>query len=111
MRRCLAASFALLEMRQVLQTVLGEVDLRPVERRSERVARSSIAFVPDRQALAVVVGRAPGRSGTPDRSDTPDRSGTPGCLERTASERMASDRPSAPGFVNERCRPAGLPAG
>jgi cytochrome P450 len=61
-RRCLAASFALLEMRQVLQTVLREVDLRPVEQRSERVARSSIAFVPDRRALAVVVGTAPARS-------------------------------------------------
>jgi cytochrome P450 len=61
-RRCLAASFALLEMRQVLQTVLREVDLRPVEQRSERVARSSIAFVPDRRALAVVVGRVPPKS-------------------------------------------------
>jgi cytochrome P450 family 135 len=56
-RRCLAASFALLEMKRVLQTVLGELELRPAQRRSERVARSSIAFVPDRRALAVVVRR------------------------------------------------------
>jgi cytochrome P450 family 135 len=64
-RRCLAASFALLEMKQVIQTVLAEVELRPAERRSERVARSSIAFAPDRHALAVVVGRAPVRSTMP----------------------------------------------
>lgn len=56
-RRCLAASFALLEMKRVIQTVLSEVELRPVQRRSERVARSSIAFVPDRHAEAVVVRR------------------------------------------------------
>jgi cytochrome P450 len=56
-RRCLAASFALLEMKRVLQTVLAEIELRPVQARSERVARSSIAFVPDRWAQAVLVRR------------------------------------------------------
>ncbi len=56
-RRCLAASFALLEMKRVLQTVLGEVELQPTRRRSERVARASIAFVPDRHAEAIVVRR------------------------------------------------------
>lgn len=56
-RRCLAASFALLEMKRVLQTVLGEVELQPARPRSERVARASIAFVPDRHAEAVVVRR------------------------------------------------------
>jgi cytochrome P450 len=64
-RRCLAASFALLEMKRVLRTVLSEVELRPVERRSERVARSSIAFVPDRQALAVVARGLSTKSGPP----------------------------------------------
>ena len=58
-RRCLAASFAMLEMKRAILAVLGAVELRPVERRSERVARSSIALVPDRHALAVVVGRLP----------------------------------------------------
>ncbi len=56
-RRCLAASFALLEMKRVLQTVLSEVELQPTQRRSERVARASIAFVPDRHAEAIVVRR------------------------------------------------------
>jgi cytochrome P450 len=63
-RRCLAASFALLEMKRVLQTVLRELELHPVEQRSERVARSSIAFVPDRRALAVLTRRAPARIAT-----------------------------------------------
>jgi cytochrome P450 len=62
-RRCLAASFALLEMKRVLQTVLGQVELQPVQRRSERVARSSIAFVPDRRAQAVLVRRLPVSAG------------------------------------------------
>jgi cytochrome P450 len=53
-RRCLAASFAMQEMKRVLRIVIGEVDLRPAGTRSEGVARSSIAFVPDRRALAVV---------------------------------------------------------
>ncbi len=64
-RRCLAASFALLEMKQVLRTVLSQVELRPAEPRSERVARSSIAFVPDQQALAVVVRRLPAKASPP----------------------------------------------
>jgi cytochrome P450 len=53
-RRCLAAAFATQEMTQVLSTVLRAVDLRAVGTGSERVARSSIAFVPDRRALALV---------------------------------------------------------
>ncbi len=56
-RRCLAASFALLEMKQAIGAVLGEVELAPAQARSERVARSSIAFVPEHRALAVVVRR------------------------------------------------------
>jgi cytochrome P450 len=63
-RRCLAASFALLEMKRVLQTVLRELELHPVEQRSERVARSSIAFVPERRALAVLTRRAVTKTAT-----------------------------------------------
>jgi cytochrome P450 len=57
-RRCLAASFAVLEMKRVVQTVLSEVELRPQEELSERVAQSSIAFAPGRHARAVVTDRA-----------------------------------------------------
>jgi cytochrome P450 family 135 len=45
-RRCLGASFAQLEMKRVLQTVLTEVDLRPAEVASERVRRRAITFIP-----------------------------------------------------------------
>jgi cytochrome P450 len=55
-RRCLGASFAQLEMKRVLQTVLTEVALRPIEPRSERVVRRAIAFSPQHGAR-VVVGR------------------------------------------------------
>jgi cytochrome P450 len=56
-RRCLAASFATMEMKRVVGTVLSEVELRPERAPSERVTRSSIAFAPGGRALAVVTGR------------------------------------------------------
>jgi cytochrome P450 family 135 len=56
-RRCLAASFATMEMKRVVHTIMSEVDLRPERASSERVTRSSIAFAPGGRALAVVNGR------------------------------------------------------
>lgn len=56
-RRCLAASFAMQEMKRTIAAVLGEVELRPAATGSERVARSSIAFAPDRHAVAIVTRR------------------------------------------------------
>jgi cytochrome P450 len=52
-RRCLAASYAQLLMKQVIATVLGEVELQAVEPRSERPTKSAITFVPDRGGLVV----------------------------------------------------------
>lgn len=57
-RRCAAASFALLEMKRVIQTVLREVDLQPVQQRPEKVIRSSIAYAPEHWATAVISRRA-----------------------------------------------------
>jgi cytochrome P450 family 135 len=57
-RRCLAASYAQLLMKQVIGTVVGEVDLRPVERASERARKSAIAFVPHRHALVMATPRS-----------------------------------------------------
>ena len=57
-RRCLAASYAQLLMKQVIGTVVREVDLRAVDPRSELARKSAIAFVPHRHALVVAVGRA-----------------------------------------------------
>jgi cytochrome P450 family 135 len=56
-RRCAAASFALLEMKRVIQTVLQEVDLRPVRAQPEKVVRSSIAYAPEHWATATISRR------------------------------------------------------
>lgn len=49
-RRCLAASYAELEMKRVLRTVLSEVDLRPAEEDAgEHSRRSAISFSPDKR--------------------------------------------------------------
>lgn len=56
-RRCVAASFAQMEMKSVIQTMLRQVDLRPVSARSERATRSSIAFVPDQSGQVIATPR------------------------------------------------------
>jgi len=57
-RRCLAASYAEQEMKRVVRTVLEEVDLKPVESRSERVTRAAIAFSPAEHGLVVAKPRS-----------------------------------------------------
>ena len=52
-RRCLAASYAELEMKRVLRTVLSEVELRPVENRSEGMRKGAISFGPDQSGPVV----------------------------------------------------------
>jgi len=56
-RRCLGASFALFEMRQVLGAILATVRLRPSRPESERVARRAITLTPQRQTTAIVTPR------------------------------------------------------
>jgi cytochrome P450 len=59
-RRCLAASFAQLTIKRVIETVLSEVELSPASASgSEGATRSSVAFVPDQQAQVIVMRRAP----------------------------------------------------
>ena len=53
-RRCLGASFALFEMRVVLQAILDAVALRPERGRSERTGRRAITLVPNRGARIAV---------------------------------------------------------
>jgi cytochrome P450 len=52
-RRCLGASFALFEMKVVLQTVVAKLALRAAEPRSERPVRRAITLVPSRGAEIV----------------------------------------------------------
>jgi cytochrome P450 len=56
-RRCLAASYAQMLMKQVIATVLSEAELRAVERLSERPRKSAITFVPDRHGLVIFAPR------------------------------------------------------
>jgi cytochrome P450 len=58
-RRCLAASYAELEMKRVLRTVLSEVELQAVDSRSERMRKSAISFSPDRSGLVIAEPRRP----------------------------------------------------
>jgi len=64
-RRCVAASFAQLEMKRVMQVVLSEVELRAADSRSEGAARSSVSFAPDGGARVVATRRRPRVTNTP----------------------------------------------
>jgi cytochrome P450 len=56
-RRCLAASYAEMEMKRVLRAVLATVDLRPASARSERMRKSAISFSPDQSGLVIAEPR------------------------------------------------------
>jgi cytochrome P450 len=53
-RRCIGASFALFEMKQILATVVGRLDLRASRPGSEHVSRRGITLTPGRGAEIVV---------------------------------------------------------
>jgi hypothetical protein len=52
-RRCLGASFAMFEMKQVLAAIARSVRLRPADPAPEKVARRAITFTPGRGATVV----------------------------------------------------------
>jgi len=56
-RRCLGSGFALAEMRAVMQVVLSRVELRPAERRDERIVRRAFTLSPSEGARVVVERR------------------------------------------------------
>jgi cytochrome P450 len=64
-RRCLAASYAEMEMKQVLRTILRRVELRPASGRSERMRKSAISFSPDQSGLVIARPRSAGPTGSP----------------------------------------------
>jgi cytochrome P450 len=59
-RRCVAASFAQLEIKRVIEVVLREFDLRPAVAESEGAARSSVSFAPGGGARVIASRRTPG---------------------------------------------------
>jgi cytochrome P450 family 135 len=56
-RRCVGASFATMEMKTVIATVLGQVQLRAPSARPERVKAHHITLVPARGGRVVVIGK------------------------------------------------------
>ena len=56
-RRCVGASFAMMEMRAIMRTVLERVSLRAPSARSERVKVHHITLVPARGGRVIVTGR------------------------------------------------------
>lgn len=63
-RRCLGASFALLEMREVLRTVAARADLRLADGAAERerIVRRAIVFSPRNGTRAILAAREPSAS-------------------------------------------------
>jgi cytochrome P450 family 135 len=61
-RRCVAASFAQLEIKRVIEVVLREFDLRPATAGAEDAARSSVSFAPGAGARVIATRRMPGPS-------------------------------------------------
>jgi cytochrome P450 len=57
-RRCIGASFAVVEMKTVLAAIARIVDLRPVTPEREHVVRRAITLTPNRGAEVVVQPRA-----------------------------------------------------
>ncbi|HEV7459870.1 MAG TPA: cytochrome P450 [Solirubrobacteraceae bacterium] len=58
-RRCIGASFALFEMRTVLQTIVERLHLEAADPRAERISRRAITLSPARSAQLVVRPRVP----------------------------------------------------
>lgn len=56
-RRCLAASYAEMEMKRVLKIVLETTELRAVESGAERARKSAISFSPDQKGLVIAEPR------------------------------------------------------
>ncbi|MGN6216986.1 MAG: cytochrome P450 [Solirubrobacterales bacterium] len=66
-RRCLAASYAEMEMKRVLRVVLETTELRAVETSAERARKSAISFAPDQKGKVIAEPRAAG----PTESESP----------------------------------------
>jgi cytochrome P450 len=64
-RRCVAASFAQLEIKRVIEVVLRELELRAAVAESEGAARSSVSFAPGGGARVIASRRQSGDAGEP----------------------------------------------
>jgi cytochrome P450 len=69
-RRCLGASFALLEMRIVLRTVLSRLEVEPDRAEPERTRRRGITLSPARGAVVVLRERSGAPAASPREAAT-----------------------------------------
>jgi cytochrome P450 len=69
-RRCLGASFALLEMKITLRAVLERCELAPVGAQAEKTRRRSITISPARGAQVVLYDRTTGQAPPSEAEDT-----------------------------------------
>src|SRR4051794_17578332 len=81
-RRCVGASFATLEMKCVLSTVLRRVSLRPARRRPERVRMRNIILAPAQGTRVIVERVEPGQAGDPHAPARPSSGPEPVALPR-----------------------------
>jgi cytochrome P450 family 135 len=65
-RRCIGATFALIEARIVLRTILRHAELLPTRERSERIGRRNVTIVPARGARITLKKLPPGSRRTRD---------------------------------------------
>jgi cytochrome P450 family 135 len=74
-RRCIGASFAVMEMKTIIRTVLSSIELRAADPKPERVRLQHITLVPDRGAEVIVTARTPAAEDhiTAADEDTPQR--------------------------------------
>ena len=74
-RRCLGASFAQLEMRQVVKRVLERAELEPADAKPEKIVRRAITMVP--QNGVRVVQRVAPLTASPGTEAPPAAAGAP----------------------------------
>jgi cytochrome P450 len=84
-RRCLGASFAQLEMRVVLRTVLERANLRPATKAAEPIVRRNVTLSPRNGTPAILVARRP----LPSDHESSD------VAAREGAEQSVAARPSA----------------
>jgi cytochrome P450 len=71
-RRCLGASFALLEMKVILRTILERAELRATEPRSEPIRSRNITFAPKNRTTVVLERLLPSTAARTTTSSEPE---------------------------------------
>ncbi|MGA2165954.1 MAG: cytochrome P450 [Solirubrobacteraceae bacterium] len=89
-RRCVGASFAMMEMRAIMRAVLQRVSLRAPSAKSERVKVHHITLVPGRGGRVIVTGRRGPRHAQTPHVEAPQHAAAP----RTDTDASETRRPA-----------------